>query len=127
LRPGQFVRVMLEGASRTESISVPQRSVIDSPIGKIVFGVSPDNKLVPHPVELDGWSNGEWIVSKGLKGGDRVLVEGFIKAHDPGMTVTPVPYDPSKQAAQGQAQAQAGASSEGKPAMASANGGKAAR
>jgi membrane fusion protein (multidrug efflux system) len=60
-------------------------------MGKMVFTVSPDNKLAPRPVELDGWSNGEWIVTKGLQNGDRVLVDGFIKAHTPGMTVTPVP------------------------------------
>ena len=91
LRPGQFVRVMLNGASRANTISVPQRAVIDSPMGKIVFTVTPDNKLAPRPVELDGWANGEWIVTKGLQGGERVLVDGFIKAHDPGMTVKPVP------------------------------------
>lgn len=91
LRPGQFVRVMLQGGSRSSAISVPQRAVIDSPMGKMVFAVSPDNKLVPHPVELDGWSRGEWVVTKGLQSGERVLVDGFIKAHDPGMTVTPVP------------------------------------
>ncbi len=91
LRPGQFVRVILNGATRTAALSVPQRAVIDSPMGKIVFTVTPDNKLAPRPVELDGWSNGQWIVTKGLKGGDRVLVDGFIKAHEPGMTVTPVP------------------------------------
>ena len=92
LRPGQFVRVLLNGASRPNSISVPQRAVIDSPMGKIVFLVTPDNKLAPHPVELDGWTKGEWIVTKGVQSGDRVLVEGFIKAHEPGMTVKPVPY-----------------------------------
>ena len=92
LRPGQFVRVQLGGASRPNSISVPQRAVIDSPMGKIVFTVTPDDKLAPRPVELDGWTKGEWIVTKGLQSGDRVLVEGFIKAHDPGMTVKPVPY-----------------------------------
>ena len=92
LRPGQFVRVLLGGASRPNSLSVPQRAVIDSPMGKIVFVVTPDNKLAPHPVELDGWTKGEWIVTKGLKSGDRVLVEGFVKAHEPGMTVKPVPY-----------------------------------
>jgi membrane fusion protein (multidrug efflux system) len=91
LRPGQFVRVTLQGAKRTNTIAVPQRAVIDSPMGKIVFTVTPDNKLAPRPVELDGWTNGEWIVTKGLAGGERVLVDGFIKAHDPGMTVTPVP------------------------------------
>ncbi len=92
LRPGQFVRVQLEGATRANTLSVPQRAVIDSPFGKIVFVVNKDNKLEPRPVELDGWTRGDWIVTKGLKDGDRVLVEGFIKAHDPGMTVKPVPY-----------------------------------
>ena len=91
LRPGQFVRVMLQGGSRSNAIAIPQRAVIDSPMGKMVFTVSPDNKLVPHPVELDGWSRGEWVVTKGLQSGERVLVDGFIKAHDPGMLVTPVP------------------------------------
>jgi membrane fusion protein, multidrug efflux system len=94
LRPGQFVRVLLSGASRPNSLSVPQRAVIDSPVGKMVFVVNKDNKLEPHPVELDGWTKGEWIVTKGLKDGDSVLVDGFIKAHDPGMTVKPVPYVP---------------------------------
>jgi membrane fusion protein (multidrug efflux system) len=90
LRPGQFVRVMLSGAKRIGALAVPQRAVIDAPMGKIVFVVTPDNKLAPRPVELDGWSHGEWIVTKGLKAGERVMVDGVIKAHDPGMTVKPV-------------------------------------
>jgi membrane fusion protein (multidrug efflux system) len=101
LRPGQFVRVLLDGASRTNALSVPQRAVIDSPFGKMVFVIGKDDKLEPHPVELDGWSNGQWIVTKGVKSGDRVLVEGFIKAHDPGMVVKPVPYVPAAPGAQG--------------------------
>jgi membrane fusion protein, multidrug efflux system len=92
LRPGQFVRVLLGGASRPDTLSVPQRAVIDSPFGKMVFVVTPDDKLAPRPVELDGWSQGNWIIAKGLKSGERVLVEGFIKANTPGMTVKPVPY-----------------------------------
>ena len=92
LRPGQFVRVLLGGATRPDTISVPQRAVIDSPFGKIVFKVTPDNKLAPQPVELDGWTGGNWVITKGLQNGDRVLVEGFIKANQPGMTVKVVPY-----------------------------------
>jgi membrane fusion protein, multidrug efflux system len=94
LRPGQFVRVLLGGATRPNTISVPQRAVIDSPFGKIVFKVTPDNKLAPQPVELDGWTGGNWVITKGLQNGDRVLVEGFIKANQPGMTVKVVPYVP---------------------------------
>jgi membrane fusion protein, multidrug efflux system len=92
LRPGQFVRVSLGGASRVNTLSVPQRAIIDSPMGKIVFVVNKEDKLEPRPVELDGWAQGQWNVTKGIQAGDRVLVEGFIKAHNPGMVVKPVPY-----------------------------------
>ncbi len=92
LRPGQFVRVVLSGATRTQSITVPQRAILDGPMGKMVFKVLPDNTLAPQPVEIDGWSNGEWIVTKGLTAGDRVMADGVIKANKPGMTVTPVPF-----------------------------------
>jgi membrane fusion protein, multidrug efflux system len=92
LRPGQFVRVILVGASRTQSITVPQRAILDGPMGKMVFKVTPENTLAPQPVEVDGWSNGEWIVTKGLVAGDRVMADGIIKANKPGMTVTPVPF-----------------------------------
>ena len=95
LRPGQFVRVVLGGASRTQSITVPQRAILDGPMGKMVFKVTPENTLTPQPVEIDGWSNGEWIVTKGLAAGERVMVDGVIKANKPGMTVTPVPFVPS--------------------------------
>ena len=104
------------GASRVNTLSVPQRAVIDSPFGKIVFVVSKDDKLEPHPVELDGWTQGQWIVTKGLKDGDRVLVDGFIKAHDPGMLVKPVPYVPA--AAQGAAPPPAPSASSGAAAPA---------
>lgn len=93
LRPGQFVRVILSGASRKNALAVPQRAVIDGPMGKMLFLVDKDNKLVPRPVELDGWGNGEWVVSKGLQGGERVMVEGVIKAHKPGMVVKPTPFN----------------------------------
>ena len=118
LRPGQFVRVLLGGAIRPDTISVPQRAVIDSPFGKIVFKVTPDNKLAPQPVELDGWSGGNWVVTKGLQNGDRVLVEGFIKANQPGMTVKVVPYVPGAMAGAPPGGAPASASALAKPASA---------
>ena len=92
LRPGQFVRVVLGGASRTQSITVPQRAILDGPMGKMVFKITPENTLAPQPVEIDGWANGQWIVTKGLVAGDRVMADGIIKANKPGMTVTPVPF-----------------------------------
>ncbi len=89
LRPGQFVRVMLSGASLNNAIAIPQRAVLDAPKGKMVLTVGPENKLVPRPVELDGLKNGTWIVTKGLQEGDRIVVDGLFKAK-PGMVVNPV-------------------------------------
>ena len=89
LRPGQFVRVMLSGASRNHAIAIPQRAVLDGQAGKMVLTLTSDNKLAPRPVELDGWKKGEWIVSKGLQVGDRVVVDGLLKAK-PGMVVKAV-------------------------------------
>lgn len=100
LKPGQFVRVQLVGAVQPDALVVPQRAVIDSPIGKMVFVVTPDNTLEPRPVELGNWVNGQWIVNKGIRDGDRVQVDGFVKAHDPGMKVTPKPYDPQQTSVQ---------------------------
>ena len=113
------MRVSLGGASRANSLSVPQRAIIDSPFGKIVFVVNKDDKLEPHPVELDGWTQGQWIVTKGLKDGDRVLVDGYIKAHDPGMLVKPVPFVPAADGAGGKAPAPAAAAAAASAAPAS--------
>ncbi len=118
LRPGQFIRVILAGANRSQSITVPQRAIIDSPMGKMVFKVMPDDTLAPQPVELDGWSNGDWIVTKGLKAGERVMADGVIKAHVPGMKVTPVPFVAGAAATGGMA----GASPAGAPPAATAKG-----
>ncbi|MGZ9059968.1 MAG: efflux RND transporter periplasmic adaptor subunit, partial [Burkholderiaceae bacterium] len=57
LRPGQFVRVIVEGAMRPNTIVVPQRAVMDGPQGKFVFvtGKGQDGKTdvaLPRPVTL---------------------------------------------------------------------------
>ena len=87
LRPGQFVRVVLESAPRPEVIVVPQRAVMDGPQGKFVYttGKSQDGKDValPKPVSVGEWVDVEgqpqWIVEKGLAPGDVVIVDGTAK------------------------------------------------
>lgn len=98
LRPGQFVRVVLEGASRDNAFVVPQRAVLDSGTGKYVYLFAKGeqgNIAQPAPVEVGEWvrlqtpqgiENG-WVVHKGLKGGDQVIVEGMAHIFFPGMPV----------------------------------------
>lgn len=89
LRPGQFVRVILEGATRPNTIVVPQRAVMDGPQGKFVFVTGKggqDGKTdvaLPRPVTVGEWAEvdgqQQWIVESGLKPGDVIVVDGMAK------------------------------------------------
>jgi membrane fusion protein (multidrug efflux system) len=106
LRPGQFVRVILGGATRPDAIVVPQVAVMDGPQGKFVYvaGKSPDGKdvAVPRPVTVSDWvelgGTNQWIVETGLKAGDKVVVDGMAKLQ-PIPTGAPIALGPPPQAA----------------------------
>jgi len=86
LRPGQFVRVILNGAQRPNAILVPQRAVLEGPKGKFVYVVNGDSKVEVRPVEVGDWQGDEWIVTTGLNPGEKVIVDGVMKIA-PGATV----------------------------------------
>ena len=87
VRPGQFVRVILKGATRPNAITVPQRAVMEAPQGKLVYLLGPDNKAVPRPVVVGEWApNNEWVIASGLAVGDKVIVDGLMKVY-PGAQV----------------------------------------
>jgi membrane fusion protein (multidrug efflux system) len=87
LKPGQFVRVALKGALRTNAIAVPQVAVQDGPQGKFVYvtGKDKDGKdvAVVRPITLGDWAEFDgtnlWLVESGLKAGDTVIVDGIAK------------------------------------------------
>jgi membrane fusion protein (multidrug efflux system) len=79
LRPGQFVRVTLSGATRPQAVLVPQRAVLEGPQGKFVYVVDDKSTAQPRPVELGEWAGSDWIVTAGLKAGDRVIIDGVMK------------------------------------------------
>jgi membrane fusion protein (multidrug efflux system) len=79
LRPGQFVRVILRGAMRPNAVTVPQRAVLEGPQGKFVYVVNPQNQAEARPVQAGAWSGDDWIISAGLQGGERVIVDGVMK------------------------------------------------
>jgi membrane fusion protein (multidrug efflux system) len=78
LRPGQFVRVILHGASRPNALTVPQRAVLDGPQGKFVY-VLDKGTAQPRPVQAGDWVGDRWIITDGLKGGEQVIVDGLMK------------------------------------------------
>lgn len=87
LRPGQFVRVSVEGITRHDTIVVPQAAVMQGPQGQFVYTVDAENKAAIRPISLGREVSNGWIVEKGLKTGDRIVTEGVIKVR-PGAPVS---------------------------------------
>ncbi len=98
LLPGTFARGQLEQAVNNGAIAVSQRAVIHGADGgTTVFVVTPDNKVEVRPIKAETAVGDKWIVSDGLKAGERVIVEGLQSAQ-PGITVKPVPFVPATKA-----------------------------
>ena len=100
LAPGQFVRVVLSGAMRPAAIVVPQRAVLDGPMGKYVYvvGKGKDGKpaaetrpVVPGDwVALEGKEPNGWVIRDGLKAGDQVIIDGMARIFYPGQSILPM-------------------------------------
>lgn len=95
IRPGQFVRATLKGATRPDAISVPQRAVLEGPQGKMVYVLGPESKAVPTPITVGEWTGADWVVRSGLKAGDKVITDGLMKVF-PGATVQVGAQSPEK-------------------------------
>ena len=93
LRPGQFVRVKVHGATRTNAIAVPQDAIIQSQRGQTVWVIGPDNKAQQRVVDVGEWTGNNWVVRSGLKPGERVAVSGTLRLA-PGAPVKAVEVKP---------------------------------
>ena len=79
LRPGQFVRVTLTGATRPNAVLIPQRAVLEGPQGKFVYVVDEKSTAQARPVEVGEWAGSDWIITGGLKPGERVIIDGVMR------------------------------------------------
>lgn len=88
LRPGQFVRVQLKGATRLGALVVPQQAVLSSQQGKMVWVVGKDQTAQPRPIQVGETTGSGFVVDGGLKAGEQVIVDNLIKLR-PGAKVAP--------------------------------------
>src|SRR5499425_477189 len=86
LRPGQFGRVRAVTEQVSDAILVPQVAVQDLQGAKTVMVVGEDNKVAMRTVTLRQPYQDFYIVSAGLKPGERVIIEGLQKVR-PGVEV----------------------------------------
>jgi membrane fusion protein, multidrug efflux system len=94
LLPGMYVRVRLAQAQLQSGILLPQQAVTRSDTGDTVLVVGADNKPAPRPIKIGSSQGNQWLVTEGLKPGERVIVDGFQKMMVPGAPVNPVPWTP---------------------------------
>ncbi len=93
LLPGMFVRAIVEEGVNDNAILIPQRGVTRNPNGDaMVLVVGAGEKVEIRPIKVIRTVGENWLVSDGLKAGDRVILEGLQKAR-PGNPVKAVPFD----------------------------------
>ena len=99
LLPGMFVRAILVEGVNENAILIPQRGVTRNPKGDaVVMIVGAEEKAEARPIKVVRTVGDNWLVSDGLKAGDRVILEGLQKAR-PGTPVKAVPFGSAPAAA----------------------------
>jgi membrane fusion protein, multidrug efflux system len=80
LLPGMFVRVEVPQSVVKDAIVVPQQGIARGAKGEATaFVVGPDNKVEERSVVTTQAIRDKWLVTSGLKSGDRLIVEGTAK------------------------------------------------
>ncbi|HET7793195.1 MAG TPA: efflux RND transporter periplasmic adaptor subunit [Rhizobacter sp.] len=95
LLPGMYVRVRLAQAELPQGILLPQQAVTRTEAGDSVLVVGADNKPAKRDIKVSSAQGGNWLVTDGLKPGEKVIVDGFQKMMVPGAPVNPVPWSPA--------------------------------
>ncbi len=101
LLPGMFVHETIEEGVAPNALLAPQQGITRGPSGEATaLVVGADNKVEPRTLKTVRTIGDQWQVSEGLKAGDRVIVEGVLKAK-PGSEVRPVERGAAPQAPTG--------------------------
>ncbi|MDM2923522.1 efflux RND transporter periplasmic adaptor subunit [Citrobacter sp. Cpa228] len=87
LLPGMFVRARIDEGVQPNAILVPQQGVTRTPRGDATVMIVNDKSQVESRAVVAAQAIGDkWLISKGLKPGDKVIVSGLQKAR-PGVQV----------------------------------------
>ncbi len=100
LLPGMFARARVVQAIRENVVTVPQRAVTRQQGGMGSVMVVDDNNVAQaRMIQTDNAVGDKWVVTSGLKAGERVIIEGLLKAR-PGLPVVPEPFAPKAETSQ---------------------------
>jgi multidrug efflux system membrane fusion protein len=82
LWPGQYVNVVLQAGTMPAMTSIPTVAIQPSQKGPFVYVVGPDDRVEARPVEVALSAGANSAIGKGLKAGERVVVEGQTRLRD---------------------------------------------
>jgi RND family efflux transporter MFP subunit len=91
LRPGQYARVQTPIGNITQALLVPQAAVNQQQGTYQVTVVGADNRAQLRTVQVGPRDGTFWVITAGLKPGERVVAVGAEKAKEGGF-VNPTPY-----------------------------------
>ncbi|HWS06037.1 MAG TPA: efflux RND transporter periplasmic adaptor subunit [Burkholderiaceae bacterium] len=94
LRPGQYAKIRATIDVQKGALLVPQRAVTEVQGKYLIAVVGEGNKVQLRSVKPGDRIGSDWIISEGLKPGDKIIVEGTQKVRD-GVVVNPRPFDPT--------------------------------
>jgi membrane fusion protein (multidrug efflux system) len=90
LLPGMYVHAKLAEGVNKDGLLIPQQAVTYNTHGDAtVLLLGPGNKVIGQIIQINGDVQNNWIVTGGLKPGDKVIVDGVQKA-TPGTVVAPI-------------------------------------
>lgn len=104
LLPGMFVKVKVVQGELANAFVVPQKSIQRDAQGAFVMTIGEGDKAKQSHVTLGEMRGADWIVTEGLKDGDRIIVTGLPKAR-PDQPVKATPQEELDKAQQQQQQA----------------------
>ncbi len=113
LMPGQFVRVRLVGAVYKNAVLVPASALLNTSNGLVAYVIDANNTVAARPVQAELQDN-IYIVTDGLKAGERIIGEGLVKVR-PGQQVQPQPKAFEVPVTVSQTQASSSQADEAKP------------
>jgi len=87
LRNGNTGRVRLQ-KKYTQALLVPQLATLEMQDKIFVYTIGKENKVVQQPITVIGKSGANYLVSKGLNAGDRIVYKGIDLLQD-GQKITP--------------------------------------
>ncbi|PIF98763.1 membrane fusion protein (multidrug efflux system) [Comamonas sp. 26] len=125
LLPGTYVRVRLEQAQIENAVLIPQQAVTRNEKGNFVMVVAEDGSVAPRPVQISQSNGNNWVVTSGLKNGEKVMVDGLIKVGMGAKKVKPVEFNATPAAQPQPAPAAPEAPAQDKPAAAAEGAGDA--